>query len=525
MMEPKSHLFGAEVEPPLALQKERRTAAQQNLPPKLKPVNRDQSMLIPVDVEALVGPDHKVRAIWELTGRLELSRFRAPIVSAEGCAGRPRWDPRLLVSVWVYAYSEGISSAREIGRMMEHEPGLMWLAGLGVVNHSTLSDFRVDYREALEELFTQLLAVLEAEGVVKLDQVMHDGTKIRAQAGADSFRREGTLQRHLERARQVVEEMGDPKDEEGNQRRRAARQRAARERLERLEQALQELEEIRRDKATGEEKAEVRVSLTEPEARVMKHGDNAIAPSYNVQISTDAEQKIVVGVRLTQSSSDSGLLGKAMEVVEENLGRRPARAVADGGYTDRSTIAEMAEKGIDFIGSLGDQQARRAAALKAAGIEAEFGAAFFMVQPESKTLQCPAGKRLQYVGQSVKRGNRYHQYRAQGGDCPGCEFQPRCCPKNPAQGRTVSVLVSEPAEVATFRQKMETEEAKRIYKQRGAVAEFPNAWIKDKLKLRKFCLRGIVKAGIEAMWACLTYNVMQWMRLNWRKAITATALA
>ncbi len=222
MMEPPSHLFGAEVEPPLALKKEHRTAAQQNLPPKLKPVNRDQSMLIAVDVEALVGADHKVRAIWELTGRLELSRFRAPIVSAEGCAGRPRWDPRLLVSIWVYAYSEGISSAREIERMTEHEPGLMWLAGLGVVNHSTLSDFRVDYQEALDELFTQLLAVLEAEGVVKLDQVMHDGTKIRAQAGADSFRREGRLQRHLERARQVVEEMGDPQDEEGNRRRRAA---------------------------------------------------------------------------------------------------------------------------------------------------------------------------------------------------------------------------------------------------------------------------------------------------------------
>ena len=64
---------------------------------------------------------------------------------------------------------------------------------------------------------------------------------------------------------------------------------------------------------------------------------------------------------------------------------------------------------------------------------------------------------------------------------------------------------------------METAAAKRIYKRRGEVAEFPNAWIKEKLGIRKFRLRGLAKAGMEAVWACLTYNVMQWIRLSWRK--------
>ncbi len=70
---------------------------------------------------------------------------------------------------------------------------------------------------------------------------------------------------------------------------------------------------------------------------------------------------------------------------------------------------------------------------------------------------------------------------------------------------------------------METDEAKAIYKQRGEVAEFPNAWIKEKFGLRQFRLRGIVKVGIEALWACFTYNIKLWIRLCWKGRLRATA--
>ena len=163
--------------------------------PKVKTIDRKQSLLVPLDVEALVAPDHKVRAIWELAGKMNLSRFEEQMVSVEGKAGRPSWDPRLLVSVWVYSYSEGINAAREIERLMQWEPGLLWLAGLGVVNHTTLSDFRVRHQKALEEVFAQLLALLEEGGFVDLETVMHDGTKIRAQAGADTFRRQAAREK------------------------------------------------------------------------------------------------------------------------------------------------------------------------------------------------------------------------------------------------------------------------------------------------------------------------------------------
>lgn len=527
-MEMRETLFGpqlaAETEAAKPSPTPKVTAARRGLAAKVKPIDRSQSLLVPLDLEELIGPDHAARAIWELTGKLDLTEFYEPIVSAEGRSGRRGWDPRLLLSVWLYAYSRGENSARAIAGEMGYEPAMMWLAGLGEVNHDRLSGFRRNHREALDELFAQLLAVMEAEGLVDLKQVMVDGTKIRAQAGVDSLRRQKTLEQRLKDARQLVEALGAPDDETGSRRRQAARERAVRERVERLEQAMEQLQQMQAGKKEAQQ-AEVRVSLSEPEARRMKHGDNANAPAYNLQISTDAKQGIIVGAHLTQDASDYRSMGDAMDVVIENMGRAPEQVVADGGYTNCDTIVEMAERKIDFVGSMSDPKERQAAALKASGIGASFGSTFFILHPENRSLECPAGKVLGYVRQSKKRGNLYHQYQASGLDCQGCEHRMQCCPKNPARGRTVSVLIRERAEVAAFRQKMKSEEARQIYKKRGPVAEFPNAWIKEKLRVRKFRLRGLVKAGTEAMWACLTYNVMQWIRLIWRPAATLKAAA
>src|SRR5204863_2488471 len=167
-----------------------------------------------VDVEQLIEEDHPARAIWAFVGKLDLGPFEEPIEAVEGVAGRPVWNRQLLVSLWIYAYSRGIGSAREIARRCGYDPAFQWLCGLGEINHHTLSDFRVAHDASLRELFVQVLGVLSSEGLVSLERVMHDGTRIKACAGADSFRREERLKEHLEAARQQVEAMGDPRQEE-----------------------------------------------------------------------------------------------------------------------------------------------------------------------------------------------------------------------------------------------------------------------------------------------------------------------
>ena len=488
-------------------------------------IEREQTAWRSVSLDSTISEDHKARRIWDFVGRVDLSGFDQHIRSLKGDKGRAAWSPRLLTSIWLYGYSEGVTSARELSELMEHEPGLKWLAGEQVVNHHTLSDFRTGDKQALDKLFTDVLEIMQEAGWVSLERVMHDGTKVRARAGSDSFRREATVREQLEQVRRLVTE--DPRCEPGAGRRRreAARERALRERGQQLEDALKELHARQQDKESAEDKQRVRVSTTEPEARMMKHGDNAIAPSYNVQVSTDAAEGVIVGVRVTQSADDSHELAPAVDEVRRNLGRDPRQVVADGGFTNRQSVGQMHERGVDFIGSLRDTAERSEAAMKAHGADPRFAPRFFILQPDTNTLECPAGKRLEYAGQSRKRGNHYLQYKADGNDCAACEHRRQCCPNSAESGRTVSRLQSEDSGMAEFRDKMRSPEAAEIYRQRGAVAEFPFACIKEKFGLRKFRVFGKAKAAMEAGWACLTHNVLIFLRLSAAsaKAVHATA--
>jgi transposase len=477
---------------------------------KLRLINRDQLMMAQVDVEHLIDEHHPARGIWEVIQGLDLSKYEAAIRTRKGEVGRAAWPPRLLIAVWLYGYSQGVSSGRELAQQMEYEPGLLWLTGMEVINHHTLTDFRMEHRAALTDLFAQMLVVLSDAGLVNLRLVAHDGTKIRAQAGVDSFRREATLREKLEAARQLVKE--DPQAEGGgSKRQQAAQQRARRERVERAESALEELKKIQA-KLPEAEKDRTRVSVSEAEARRMKHGDCAIVPSYNTQVSTDADSGVIVGVHLSQSAEDAHGLKPAMEEIRKNLGRNPEQVVADGGFTNRESIQKMAEEGIDFYGSLPDPKERSEAAMKSHGIDPKFAPHFFILLPETRTAQCPAGKIMRHLRQVKKRGDSYESYRAQGADCLVCGFQKQCCPKNAAKGRIVSFRGQEQEHIAEFRKKMASEEGQRVYKRRGATAEFPFAWIKERMKLRKFRLFGIRKAGMEVLWASLAHNVMLWIR-------------
>src|SRR6185369_4329325 len=185
---------------------------------------------------------------------------------------------------------------------------------------------------------------------------------------------------------------------------------------------------------------------------------------------------------------------------------------------NRDTILHCAEKKIDLVGSLPDPRERSEAAMKAAGIHPDFAPGQFRILDQGAGLECPAGCLLEPLRLTYKRGDLYQQYRAEGVDCQGCDYREQCCPRNAEKGRMVSIRLEEQAEVSAFRKKLETEEYRKIYRRRSEVAEFPNAWLKEKLGLRKFRVRGKEKAGIELLWACLTYNILQWVRLKPAKA-------
>jgi transposase len=488
--------------------------------PLIRPINRQQMSWRAVDAERLIGEDHRARAIWVLVGRLDLSRFYESIESSAEEGGRPAFDPQLLISLWVYAYSEGIGSAREVARRCEFDPAFQWLTGLEEVNYHTLADFRVDKQQELDELFTQVLAALSKEGLITLEQVMQDGTKIKALASTRSYQREGTIREHLERARKRVEQMGDPRNEEASPKVKQAQARARREQQERLDSALQELQKLQERKSGEKAKSRTRVSTSDPQARVMHHGDGGLSLSYNAQISADAANGLIVGAAVTQEANDSSQLMPAVDRIEKQLKQTPEQMVADGSYTTRDNIEKLAGRGIDFLGSMGREEMPSGATAPN-----RLPPSAFVYQGETNRYLCPEGKLLRPQGRyrnKKKRGLVAHWYEAKFSDCQPCVRKPECCPENQSQGRGLVRRVENEA-IQAFREKMASVQAQAQYRRRGRVVEFCHAWIKSKLGLRQFHVRGLMKVQTELLWACLTYNLQHWIRLNKLRAAPAAS--
>ena len=255
-------------------------------------------------MEKLVPADHEVRAIWEFAGQIDLTAYYQDIKAVEGRAGSTAFDPRLLISAWVYSYAKGIGSAREISRLCDCDPAYQWLTGCEPIGYHTLSDFRSTHKEALDGLFVNVLGVLSNEGLVTLEQVMHDGMKVKACAGSDSFRREDKLKAHLDAAREQVKRLKESPDEEIGPRMQKAQERAALERRRDWKGRFWSLRKIRETKSSPEDRENARVSLTDPEARMMKGPGGGFGPAYNIQISTDSANSIIVAAAPSQRGED-----------------------------------------------------------------------------------------------------------------------------------------------------------------------------------------------------------------------------
>ena len=494
------------------------------LSPRLSSIDRSQLVLHTVDVETLIDEDHSARSIWEVVGRMNLSLYYAEIAAVEGHAGRDHTAPRLLISLWLYAYSQGISSAREIARRSAFEPALQWLCGLQPISHRTLSGFRSYHKGALDDLFVQVVGMLSAEGLITMQRVTLDGTKIKANASGNTFRRKDKLEAYLALAQEQVQAMNAQAREEEKvaKRQAAARRRAARQRKSRLEAAVREVERLQKDKRHDRDQYVARASHTDPEAHVMRNGEGGTVPSYNVQLVTDTAHGLVVNVEATTDAIDYRQLEPALERCQETLGKLPKQMVADGDYTNHASVQAAAARGIDFYGSW--QETWRPGERDAHGRSGVFISSAFPYDAEHDVYLCPAGKRLTlHVVKNGEHGVRTHVYRAPKAACRSCALRDQCGPKKKRPKWVRSITRSaDPAATNAFKAKMETEEAKAIYKQRSQIAEFPHAWIKERCALRQFRCRGKEKTSMEATWACLSYNLIRWFSIR-RKLNVAAA--
>jgi transposase len=336
--------------------------------PRLWQPERETVELRAVSLDSLIGAEHPARLIWAYVLRLDLRELEDRIKSREGVAGHPAITPRLLLGLWLYATSEGVVSARLLARLCERDDVYRWFCGGVGVNHRTLGEFRVDHGELLNRLLAHSVTALAAEGLIELDVLAQDGVRVRASAGASSFRRRGRLEQRIaevkERLAELAKEVGsDPAANEQRLRKRRA-QRAA-ERLSRLEAAVAKVAELetqqpkrqpqdsapppsgeppmkQEGKPTKEQKdkpaKEPRASSTDADARVIKMPDGGFRPAYNMQVASVAGEQIVVAVEVSTSSSDRGLARPMLEKVDATYGALPTQHLIDGGFTKNDDI-------------------------------------------------------------------------------------------------------------------------------------------------------------------------------------------
>jgi transposase/IS5 family transposase len=313
--------------------------------PRVLRPNRAQLELRPVDLDGLLPADHRARLVWEFVEGLDLTPLYQRVRAVEGHVGRPAIDPAILTALWLYATLEGVGSARALARLCEEHDAYRWMCGGVSVNYHTLADFRVAHDEVLDGLLTTSVAALLAEGVVTLTQVAHDGMRVRASAGAASFRRGERLEQVLAEATAQVEGLKREVHEDPaatTRRQAAARERAVRERRERVARALAEVPAVAARRKKAGVAGPARVSTTDPEARVMKMADGGFRPAFNAQLTTDTASQVVVAVGVTNAGSDFGQLTPMVEQVERRYGRGPRAVLADGGYVALDDVRKLA---------------------------------------------------------------------------------------------------------------------------------------------------------------------------------------
>lgn len=419
---------------------------------RLRVPDRAQVVMKMESPDDLVAANHPVRTVWKVVCGLDLSKFHESIKARQGVVGRNATDPRLLVALWLYAAIRGVGSARELARLCVESRPYEWLCGDVTLNHHTLSDFRVEHGPALDDLFTQVIAALVEKKLVKVHRISHDGTRVRACCGSSSMRRRERLEKRLEESRQHVEELkallDDPEQSAGlSAKRKAARRRAARERKARIEAALAELPELEEK----QKKLAKKVSKKDKAAGKLKEPRvSATDPEARVMKMGDGGYHPAMNVQLAVDTQSRAIVG--VDVVNQGV--------------DTGQLEGMREQVEQRTGQKVQEHLADGGYLTLESVD--------RAEADEVTLYIPPKP----PRNKAKRGS---------------EYEPR-----PGDSEAVK----------RWRQRMGSEEGKRIYKERASTVETANADLKRRRGLVQLTVRGLGKARCVALWCALAYNLM-----------------
>ena len=445
-----------------------------------------QLHMFPESIDAAIPADSNVRVLSEVMDRLDWSKMERSYSET----GRPAYPPKVLGKILAYAYSNGVRSSRKIEELVENDKRYIWLAGGLTPDFHTLARFRRDKWSEIRGLYEDSVRVCAECGLVFLNVVAFDGSKIPAAGSKKSVYGEKRLSREREAVERVLreaEEADRAEDElygSGNGRELPADLRDAVARKAKIEEIADRLKE---SKATT-------TVVSEPESRVMKT-TTGHRPAYNMQAGVDAENQVIVAMTLTNSETDHGQLASMVSAVEANTSLSPDTSLADCGYSDEATLkwADEMEQEV-LIASRPEAKSDR---------NNLFASRCFLAEADRDVLICPAGRELQYRGEYKMGSGMYRIYAATG--CRGCSFREECVGER-CGSRRVSIS-SIGAARQKMREKLATEQGKKTFSLRKQVVEPVFGQIKQGMRFDRFLLSGLEGASAEAALICMVHNL------------------
>lgn len=447
------------------------------------PSSHEQLFLLPRCVGEFVGENAPVRVFAEVMESLDTSALYA---SYRG-GGAPAYDPLMLAKVLLFGLSIGLRSSRRLAQALQHDTRFIWLSGMSRPDFRTLCRFRRQQEATLRELFVGTVGYCQREGLVLLEEVAVDGTKLEAnvsgkethtverleQTQAQLDARIGRLLRDVEEAdraedAQWGEASGDevPKALEGIARRK-----------ERLARAREQAEQ------TGEKS----VGATDLESRVMKTRSGN-RPAYNAQAAVDGHKQVIVGAEVSQASTDEGHLEPMLQQVQHNTGQLPGKVMADNGYGGATALQYASESKMDIYIAVTSQRPRS----DACDYDAQ--------------TDCYTDAQGRHYPFQRERYNRHVAYRVY-----YCK-----------QTRGELWIRQDEQRLQRMRQKLATAEGRAIYRRRQQIVEPVFGQIKGVPNLRRLLLRGLSGARIEFLMACVAHNIGKAVRARLAQRLAVT---
>jgi transposase len=495
-------------------------------------MDRRQTAMFTPTLDAVVSQDHPVRLFDEILAQMDWSAWECHYVLV---AGQPPIHPRVMAGVILYGLSRGLRSSRALEWACLNSVDFLWLAEGRDIDHSTFCLFRTRFRQELKDLFRQIGRLAMAMGLIRLNQVALDGTKVQANSSRHGTATAGTLERRLAELDAQVEGMlaaaeeADRKEDGlfGGQ---ASPNRLPRElsdlkrRQARLRLALAAARRKQQERGECEESKRPKVPVADPDSTVQPNKEGGYAPNYVPMAAVDGQKGMIVEADVLPDSDEGGATVETVDRVEEGFGRKPEQLLADGAHGSGTNLAELQERGVEGFIPLGqredtlDNPARRSDPTQPVAADQweklprntrtkKWDRSAFLYDSGRDCYWCPMGRRLDFAGMQDKHRDRgagvYRLYRC--GECVGCP-QAGECVAGKREFRTVSRDQHEPLREA-MDAKMRSPEGRKTYARRKWIAETPFAVLKTFLRLRQFLLRGLEKVKIEWLWACTAFNL------------------